>query len=75
MSDTVIVGLFSLIGTLVGTLGGIIASSSLTNYRLKQLESKVDKHNNFAARIPTLEQRMDTVEGEVKELRQFHMHG
>ena len=74
MSDTVIVGLFSLIGTLVGTLGGIIASSSLTNYRLKQLESKVDKHNNFASRIPTLEQRMDTVEGEVKELRQFHMH-
>ena len=55
MSETVVMGLFSLLGTLVGTLGGIMASSSLTNYRIKQLEAKVDKHNNFASRMKAIE--------------------
>ena len=74
MTDTVIVGSLSLIGTLIGTLGGIIASSSLTNYRLKQLEKKVDRHNNFAERVPTLEQRVDSLENRVDKLENFHMH-
>ena len=66
-------GIFSLIGTLVGTLGGILASSSMTNYRLKQLENKVDKHNNFAERIPTIETRVETVEHRVDKLENFHL--
>lgn len=73
MSETVVMGLFSLLGTLVGTLGGIMASSSLTNYRIKQLEAKVDKHNNFASRIPTIENRVDAVEQRVNKLENFHM--
>ncbi len=72
MSETVLMGIFSLIGTLVGTLGGILASSSMTNYRLKQLENKVDKHNNFAERIPTIENRVETVEHRVDKLENFH---
>lgn len=73
MSETVLMGVFSLIGTLVGTLGGIVASSSMTNYRLKQLEDKVDKHNNFATRIPTIENRVETVEHRVDKLENFHL--
>lgn len=73
MSETVLMGVFSLIGTLVGTLGGIVASSSMTNYRLKQLEDKVDKHNNFATRIPTIETRVETVEHRVDKLENFHL--
>lgn len=72
MSETVLMGIFSLIGTLVGTLGGILASSSMTNYRLKQLENKVDKHNNFAERIPTIENRLETLEHLVEKLASFH---
>ena len=74
MSETVMMALFSLIGTLVGTLGGILTSSSLTNYRIKQLEAKVDKHNNFASRIPTLETRVEAVEHRVDKLENFHMN-
>jgi len=47
MSDIVIVGLLSLVGTLAGTFGGILVSNKLTNYRIAQLESKVDKHNSL----------------------------
>ena len=43
MSAEVITAAISLIGTLVGTLGGIALSSKLTNYRIEQLEKKVEK--------------------------------
>ena len=52
----------SFLGTLAGTVGGIITSAKLTNYRLRELEKKVDKHNNFAQRIPLLEERVKTHE-------------
>ena len=54
MSETVIVALIAFAGTFVGTFGGIVTSSKLTSYRIEQLEKKVDKHNNFAARMPVV---------------------
>lgn len=61
MTSAVIVALISLVGTLAGSLGGIMVSSKLTNYRIEQLEKKVDKHNNFAERIPLINERMDEI--------------
>ena len=62
MQSEVFVALLSFLGTLAGTVGGIITSAKLTNYRLRELEKKVDKHNNFAQRIPLLEERVKTHE-------------
>ena len=59
MSTEVVIAVLSLLGTCLGTGGGIIASAKLTNYRIAQLEKKVDKHNNFAERMPVLEEKMD----------------
>lgn len=71
-STEIIVAALSLVGTLGGSFGGILVSSKLTNYRIEQLEKKVDKHNNFAARVPVLEEqmkvanhRLDDLEGRV----------
>lgn len=61
MTSAIIVALISLVGTLAGSLGGIMVSSKLTNYRIEQLEKKVDKHNNFAERIPLINGRMDEI--------------
>jgi hypothetical protein len=47
---TVIVGVLSLIGTALGSFGGL----KLMSYRIEQLEKKVDKHNNLAERMPHL---------------------
>ena len=58
MSDTVIVALISGVFTLVGTIGGILASAKMTNYRIEQLEKKVEKHNNVVERTYKLEGRM-----------------
>ena len=62
MQSEVFVALLSFLGTLAGTVGGIITSAKLTNYRLRELEKKVDKHNNLAQRIPLLEARVKTHE-------------
>ena len=56
MPNEVIVGLLALIGTCVGSLGGIIASNKLTTYRIQQLEKKVEKHNQVVERVYKLEQ-------------------
>lgn len=58
LSDVIIVALLALLGNFFG----VIASAHLTNYRLKQLENKVDKHNNFAEKIPLLDLRIKELE-------------
>lgn len=68
MSDVVIVGLISLIGTMIGTFGGIMTSSKLTQYRIQQLEEKVDKHNSFAERIPVIEEKIKVIDHRIKDL-------
>lgn len=72
MSDTVIVALISLVGTLGGTFGGILVSAKLTNYRLEQLEKKVEKHNNFAERMPVVESEIGHMKDELVELHNYH---
>ena len=66
MSAEVITAAISLIGTLVGTLGGIALSSNLTNYRIEQLEKKVEKHNNLITRTYKLEQEFAVMDEKVK---------
>lgn len=68
MTDTVIVALLSLGGTILGSFGGIITSSKLTNYRIEQLEKKVDKHNHFAQRVPVLEEQVKSVATRIENL-------
>ena len=57
----IIVGLLALIGSLAGTFGGILTSSKLTAYRIQQLEHKVDLHNQFAERIPIIEEKIKVI--------------
>ena len=66
MPAEVFTAAISLIGTLVGTLGGIALSSNLTNYRIEQLEKKVEKHNNLITRTFKLEQDFAVLDEKVK---------
>ena len=67
--DTVIVGIISLIGTLVGTLGGMVASAKLTTFRLEQLEKKVQAHNNLIERMYKAEGEITELQHDVKDLK------
>ena len=66
MSDTVIVALISLVGTLGGTFGGILTSSKLTNFRLEQLDQRVNKQNNLIERTYKLEEDIRLHEEKIK---------
>ena len=72
MLDTIIVGTLSLVGTIIGSLGGIVTSAKLTNYRIQQLEKKVEKHNNFAERIPVLEEKVKVEEHRITDLEELY---
>ena len=69
MTEAVVVAAMSLLGTLLGSLAGVVTSSKLVNYRLEQLERKAQAHNNLIERTFQLEaaqalqaQRLDRLE-------------
>ena len=69
MSDAVFVAIISGICTLIGSCGGVIASSRLTQYRLAQLEKQVNRHNQVIERTFRLEGRMDEAEHDIRDLK------
>ena len=69
MSETMIVSIISLIGTLGGTLGGILVANKLTNYRIEQLEKKVEKHNTIVERTFKLEGQVEELQHDVRDLK------
>jgi len=66
----ILIALLSLVGTLFGTLGGILTASKLTNYRLAQLEKKVDRHNSFGERIPLIEEKLKVINHRLNDLEE-----
>lgn len=62
MPTEIIVALIGLVGSLGGAFLGIVVSTKLIEYRLGELEKKIEKHNNLI-------ERMYVVEGEITELQ------
>ena len=56
MNVEIIIAGMSLLGTLIGTFAGIYVSGTVTQYRIKQLEKKVEAHNSVISRTYKLEQ-------------------
>ena len=79
MSDAVIVALIGLLGSGAGAFGGILVAGKLTQYRLGQLERKVEIHNGVIDRVYKLEERTELQEEKIKvvnhridDLEAFH---
>ena len=66
MSETILVALIGLAGSGAGAFGGILVSSKLTQYRLEQLERKVEVHNQVIDRVYKLEERTELQEEKIK---------
>ena len=82
MSDAVLVALIGLAGSGLGSVLGILVSSKLTQYRLEQLEKKVEVHNQVIDRVYKLEERTELQEEKIKvanhridDLENFHKPG
>ncbi len=66
----IIVAAIAFLGTVIGSLAGIVVSSKLTEFRLRQLEEKVNVHNHFAMRLPVAESKIDALSARIKLLEQ-----
>lgn len=71
--------LIGVIGSAIGTFAGIMINSKLMNYRIEQLEKKVDKHNQVIDRVYKLEKSEAVFEEEIavvnhriEDLEQYH---
>lgn len=70
MPPEIVVGLLSLLGTLFGSIAGIMTSNKLTIYRIDQLEQKVNKHNNLIERVYHVEERITVVEHSLNDIKE-----
>lgn len=68
MEPTIVVGLLSLAGTLVGSLFGVVVSNKMATYRIEQLEKKVDRHNSVIERTLILERDMKTAYSKIDRI-------
>ena len=66
MNTEIIVALIAAGGGLLGSLGGVIASSKFTTYRIQQLENKVEKHNTVIERTYKLEETEAVMQEQIR---------
>lgn len=75
MSNEILIALFSLVGTIVGSGGGILVSNKLVNYRLEQLEKKVDKYvekeDDLIKELAVTKRDLETAFIRIDELREL----
>lgn len=69
MIESIIVGILSLSGTVIGSIAGILASNKLTAFRLDRLEKKVELHNQIAERMIIAEQNIKNIYADIDELK------
>ena len=69
MTSEIIVALLGLLGTLAGSFLGVVTANKLVEFRLKQLEDKVNKHNNIIERTFILEGKVTELQHDVKDLK------
>lgn len=62
MTESIIVALITAAGALIGTYLANRKAAALMEYRLEQLEKKVDKHNNLVERMYHIEERVTVLE-------------
>ena len=62
--------MLSLCGTLLGSLAGILTSSKLLDYRIAQLEKKVDRLGSFSEKLPVLEEKLKVASHRLSDLEE-----
>lgn len=74
MNDpSITVAMISLVGTIIGSITGVLVSNKLTTYRIEQLERKLDRYasnvDEMRERLAVVERDVQTAFGRIDELR------
>ena len=72
MSDTIITALITGGITLLGVLISNSKAQAVTETRMDELTREVREHNNFAKRMPIVENEIKHINQEVQKLNSYH---
>lgn len=67
MTAEIEIALITLAGTIISGCFGVWTANRLINYRLTELEKKVDKHNNLIDRTYQLEKNVALLQEAIEE--------
>ena len=65
---SIVVACVSALGAGGGSLYGIRKASCLTDYKIDKLTEEVRKHNDFASRIPVIEEKLRVINHRIDDL-------
>lgn len=72
MVSEIIVALLSGGVTLIGVLIANSRAQAVTETRLDELTREVREHNNFARRVPVLEEKIEVADHRIDDLEEFN---
>ena len=72
MSDPVLVSIIGGVTTALASIVSVALSSRLTNYRIRRLEEKVEKHNQLVERMAVVEQSAKSAHQRIDDLKEEH---
>ena len=72
MTESIIVALITGSMTLIGVLIANNKQQAVTDTKLDELTREVREHNDFAIRVPILEEQMKVVNHRISDLEEYH---
>lgn len=70
MDPNLMIALLSFLGTALGTITGLAINTKLSNYRIEQLEKKVEKHNNLIERTYEAEENIKVIKKDIEYIKE-----
>ena len=70
----IITGGLALLGTALGTASGIKTNQKVTDYKIEELTREVREHNNFAQRMPVVEEQIKVINHRIKNAEDYIEH-
>jgi hypothetical protein len=78
---SVIVGLFTFLGVVITNKNAkkemiqkLETAQAVTDTKIEELTREVREHNNFAKRMPVVENDIKHIEDDIHELQKYHTH-
>ena len=76
MSEAIIVALISggltLLGVIISNSNSNTKRDAIVETKIEELTREVREHNNFARRMPVVEEQIRVLNADIKELKSYH---
>ena len=72
MMETIITAIVTGIVTLIGVLISNNKTQAVMEERVNELTREVREHNNFAKRMPVVEEQIKTIQKDIDDLKEYH---